>query len=129
MRKVLCRKDDVQPGKMIEATLDKFPLVVCRTKDDQYYAFLNRCIHQGAPMSKGKLCGAPAPTEKVGEYRFEKEGEILRCPWHGREFDVKNGGRMLADPRCRLRSFDVVVEGDEVVAYKQTSAEKGEMAT
>jgi nitrite reductase/ring-hydroxylating ferredoxin subunit len=129
MRQVVCRKDDIQLGNMIEATLDRLSLVVCRTKDDRYYAFLNRCIHQGAPLSKGKLCGAPAPTETVGEYRFEKEGEILRCPWHGREFDVKNEGRMLADPRCKLRSFSVAVEGDEVVVYKATSMEKGRMAT
>jgi nitrite reductase/ring-hydroxylating ferredoxin subunit len=118
MGEVVCRKSDLNAGEMMEASFGRHSIVVCRSSDDKYYAFLNRCIHQGAPMAKGKLCGAPEPTDKVGEYNFIKEGEILRCPWHGREFDIKNNGCMLADSRYKLRQFKVSVEGDKVIVSK-----------
>lgn len=118
MKQVVCKKDAIRPGQLMEVMFNRLPVVVCRTLDDQFYAFSNRCVHQGAPMSKGSLCGTSAPTETLGEYNYVKEGEILRCPWHGREFDVKNEGRMLADEKCRLGKFQVSVEGDEIIIYK-----------
>jgi nitrite reductase/ring-hydroxylating ferredoxin subunit len=118
MYEIVCKEYELKPGEMKEATLGRIPIVICRTPDGELYAFFNRCIHQGAPMSKGKLCGAPAPTDIVGEYRFIQEGEILRCPWHGREFDVKNEGRMLASPECKLPHYKVTIVGDDVVVHK-----------
>ncbi|WP_202080867.1 Rieske (2Fe-2S) protein [Caldalkalibacillus salinus] len=117
-REVVCHQDDLQPGQMLEYTFGRHPVVVCRAEDGRFFAFLNRCIHQGAPLSKGKLCGATAPTSNIGEYRFEKEGDILRCPWHGREFDIKNSGCMLAQPKYKLKSFKVTVEDEHVVIYR-----------
>lgn len=118
MREIVCKKNDIDPGKMKSATLGPIPIVVCRTQDGEYYAFANKCLHQGAPLSKGLLCGAAAPTAIHGEYQYEKEGEILRCPWHGREYDIKNGGCMLVNPKRRLRSFQVSIEDDNVVVSK-----------
>jgi nitrite reductase/ring-hydroxylating ferredoxin subunit len=118
MKQIVCKKDELLPGGMIEATLGRVSIVVCRTTDGNFYAFANRCIHQGAPMSKGKICGAPAPTDTPGQYHYVREGEILRCPWHGREYDIKDGGRMLADPSLQLRDFKVWVEGDEVLVQR-----------
>jgi nitrite reductase/ring-hydroxylating ferredoxin subunit len=115
MGEVVCQKYDLKPGEMMEATCGRHSVVLCRSLDGEFYAFLNRCIHQGAPLAKGKLCGAPEPTDQVGEYNFIKDGEILRCPWHGREFDIKNNGCMLADSKYKLRQFKVTVEGEEVI--------------
>ena len=118
MRQVVCKKDEIAPGEMRESTLGRASIVLCRTADGEFYAFTNRCIHQGAPLVKGKLCGAPEPTDNVGEYKFSREGEILRCPWHGREFDTKNGGRSLANPKFKLKEYKVEIEEDNVVVYK-----------
>ncbi|MFD1676489.1 Rieske (2Fe-2S) protein [Alicyclobacillus fodiniaquatilis] len=118
MRHVICKVDALQPGEIKEAMLGRISIVICRTPDGEYYALSNRCVHQGAPMAKGKLCGATAPTDTPGEYRYVREGEILRCPWHGREYDVLRGGRMLADDTRCLPSFNVVVEGEEVVVHR-----------
>ncbi|WP_240511958.1 Rieske (2Fe-2S) protein [Paludifilum halophilum] len=118
MKQAVCKKNDLRPGGMMKATLGRMPIVVCRTLDGGFYAFSNQCIHQGAPMSEGVVCGASAPTDQPGEYRYVKEGEILRCPWHGREYDIKNEGRMLSDPNRRLPGFKVAIEGDDVVVSK-----------
>jgi nitrite reductase/ring-hydroxylating ferredoxin subunit len=118
MREVACKTEDLQPGNIMETTLGRTPIVLCRTLDGTFHAYSNKCIHQGAPLSKGKLCGAAAPTDTHGEYCYIKEGEILRCPWHGREFDIKDEGRMLADPNRRLPGFKVSVEGQDVIVSK-----------
>jgi nitrite reductase/ring-hydroxylating ferredoxin subunit len=118
MRQVVGKKGEIKPGEMMESSLGKLSIVVCRTLDGEFYAFANKCIHQGASLAKGKLCGTSAQTDTVGEYNYCHEGEILRCPWHGREFDVKNEGRMLADPETKLPSFKVDLEGDDIVVSK-----------
>lgn len=47
--------------------------------DGQYHAMDNRCPHQGGPLGEGSI-------EKG------KNGEcLLRCPWHGWDFDPKTG--------------------------------------
>lgn len=117
MKQVVCKKDELSPGQMMSARFGRIEIVVCRTPDGSYYAYANTCLHQGAPMSAGALCGTTAFTNRHGEYRYCREGEILRCPWHGREYDVTNQGRLLAEPNRRLRSFTVQVEGDDVVVY------------
>ncbi|WP_216626003.1 Rieske (2Fe-2S) protein [Paenibacillus plantarum] len=49
----------------------------------------------------------------VYEYELGCEGRILRCPWHGWEFDLTNG-KHLADPNVKLRGFEVLVEVGEL---------------
>jgi thiamine pyrophosphate-dependent acetolactate synthase large subunit-like protein/nitrite reductase/ring-hydroxylating ferredoxin subunit len=47
--------------------------------DGEYHAMENRCPHQGGPLGEGSI-------EKG------KHGEcVLRCPWHGWDFDPKTG--------------------------------------
>lgn len=46
----------------------------------------------------------------------EREGEILKCPWHSYEFDLRTG-RALFDPRLRVKTYSVQQEGDEIVIY------------
>ncbi len=48
---------------------------------------------------------------------MDRDGEILRCPWHNRAFDTTDGS-CLADARPRVKTCpvsEVSVEGDDVV--------------
>ncbi len=47
------------------------------------------------------------------QYVYGREGEILRCAWHGWEFEIETG-RSLVDPRVRARTYAVEVEDGEV---------------
>ena len=67
----------------------------------KFYAWRNACPHYGAPVCKGKMTGTRLPSG-VYEYRLGRENEILRCPWHGWEFDLITGEH-LADPATKLR--------------------------
>ena len=50
---------------------------------------------------------------KPGEYIWAREGEILRCPWHGWEFDITTGRSIFNPHRMRVRTYEVTVEPDE----------------
>jgi len=64
-------------------------------------AYRNACPHAGAPVCVGRISGTSLPS-KVYEYLYGKEGFILRCPWHGWEFDLRTGEHVV-DPQIRLK--------------------------
>jgi nitrite reductase (NADH) small subunit len=74
-----------------------------------YFALRNRCPHQGAPLCRGSLKGTALPS-LPGEYLWAREGEILRCPWHGWEFDVTTGRSICNPHRVRVRAYEVTVD-------------------
>lgn len=82
----------------------------------KYYAYRNSCPHQGGPTVEGAILGntecevLPNGNRK----RFvSKDHQNIVCPWHGVEFDLETGV-CKADRRMRLRSFQVIVDGDLV---------------
>ena len=75
----------------------------------EYFALLNRCPHQGGNLCEGKLIGLLESPEP-GRYRYTRSGEILRCPWHGWEFDVRTGQSYCDPERIRTKRYDVAVE-------------------
>jgi nitrite reductase/ring-hydroxylating ferredoxin subunit len=81
----------------------------------EFFALRNRCPHQGAPLCEGKL-GSTITSTTPGHYEVSRSGEILRCPWHGWEFDVRNGQSGFDPKRVKVRSYPVAVESGEVLA-------------
>ena len=91
----------------------------------QFYALRNRCPHQAAPLCLGAIKGMPLPG-KPGEYIWAREGEILRCPWHGWEFDITTGRSIFNPHRTRVKTYEVTVEPeDESVETYAVSVEDG----
>jgi 3-phenylpropionate/trans-cinnamate dioxygenase ferredoxin subunit len=83
---------------------------------DAYVAIRNACPHEGAPLCEGVLSGAltsPFP----GVYRYERRGQILRCPWHQWEFDVRTGRSWVDPERLRVRSYRVTTNDAHVVVH------------
>ncbi len=74
-------------------------------------AVLNICPHAFAPICLGQVSGTTLPSP-AGEFIWGREGEILRCPWHGWEFDLLSG-QCLTDRR-RLKRFPVVIRADGI---------------
>lgn len=61
----------------------------------------------------GKMVGRVSPSgELLSEY-VSNDNLVIACPWHGVEYDIKTG-ECDATSELRLRSFPVVVEGQEV---------------
>jgi 3-phenylpropionate/trans-cinnamate dioxygenase ferredoxin subunit len=77
--------------------------------DGEFFALLNRCPHEGGPLCSGTVTGLRQSTTP-GEYRYSRPGEILRCPWHGWEFDIKTGQSWFDPAGTRVRPYPVRVE-------------------
>jgi 3-phenylpropionate/trans-cinnamate dioxygenase ferredoxin subunit len=88
----------------------------------QFYALRNRCPHQAAPLCLGAIKGMAMPSQP-GEYLWAREGEIIRCPWHGWEFDITSGRSIFNPHRVRVAAYKVTVEAadaEQVETYPVT---------
>lgn len=79
--------------------------------NNEFYAVRNRCPHKGAPLCRGMIKGLVVGD--VYQFEVEREGEILKCPWHGWEFDLKTGGSIFNPHKMRVKSYEVSVESVE----------------
>lgn len=76
------------------------------------YALNNRCPHRAGALCEGPITGTSLPTDRF-EYIYGRDGCILRCAWHGWEFEIESG-TCLGDPRFRAKMYDVVVQANEI---------------
>jgi len=87
---------DIPPGtgKVIEVNGKPIAVFNC---DGTFYAIDNTCKHRGGPLGEGMLAGT-----------------TVTCPWHGWEYDVASGACTM-DPSVKLQTFDVTVQGQDVL--------------
>lgn len=103
-----CRVSDIPAGGRVIVDVEGISIGIFEV-DGSYHALLNRCPHAGAPLCRGRVTGrfeADAP----GQVRLLDEGHVLRCPWHGWEFEIPTGRSLFNPHRVRARSFPVSVE-------------------
>jgi nitrite reductase/ring-hydroxylating ferredoxin subunit len=105
---VVAAAKDLPPGTRKLVDVAGRTIVVFNIRGE-FFALLNRCPHQGGNLCEGKLIGLLESPEP-GDYRYTRTGEILRCPWHGWEFDVRTGQSYCEPDRIRTKRYDVAVE-------------------
>lgn len=71
--KVLDNKSQLQEGRVMTVTADHKGICLTNYKN-KYSALDNKCPHQGGPLGEGSI-----------------ENGLLRCPWHGWDFDPCTG--------------------------------------
>ncbi len=112
---------DFPPGSRRSIDIDGRPIVLFNV-DGAFFALLDRCPHQGGPLSRGDQMGL-VELREPGEYRYCRRGQIIRCPWHHWEFDLATGRSHVDPDRTRVRSYvagvapgRVLADGEELVA-------------
>ncbi|MHA6803713.1 Rieske (2Fe-2S) protein [Salinifilum ghardaiensis] len=113
-RHVVCSVEELPPGQRLIVELGGRSVGVFNV-DGRYYALHNGCPHKGGALCEGPICGTTLPTEDR-EFTYGRDGQIVRCAWHGWEFDITTG-RALADPRVRARTYPTTVEDGHVVVF------------
>lgn len=99
--------DELPEGRVKSATCAN--LTLCMTHfDGQYAALANECPHQGGPLGEGSI-----------------ENGLLRCPWHGWDFDPLTGKAPGFDDG--VATFPVEVRDDGV--YVSLSEERTHVRT
>ena len=89
---------DIPEGKGRAFKAGRTTVAVFRA-NGKVFAINNRCVHKGASMCEGDLTDG---------------GKVVRCPWHNWSFDLASGQHRL-DPNERLRTYEVRLEGDQVI--------------
>ncbi len=66
-------------------------------RPEGWYAIEGTCTHRGGPLAEGDV-----------------EDHTVTCPWHGGQFNIRNGNLVGPPPTRPVRAFPVVVEGEDV---------------
>lgn len=64
---------EIREGELHAVEADGERLLLTRV-GGQVHAVVNRCPHMGMKMTRGEICDG-----------------VLKCPWHGSQFDVRTG--------------------------------------
>src|SRR5205085_7983354 len=103
-----CALPILPPGTRKFLTIDERPIAIFNIKGE-FFGLLNRCPHQGAALCEGPLIGL-AQSSDPGAIEYTRAGEIIRCPWHGWEFDIRTGQSYCDPKRFRAKAYPVNVE-------------------
>tara|TARA_B100001123_G_C14507295_1_gene708794 strand:- start:227 stop:541 length:315 start_codon:yes stop_codon:yes gene_type:complete len=89
--------DDIQDGDMISAEIEDSKVIIAQL-DGELYAFDEECTHSGCGLSDGDL-----------------DDNIIQCPCHGAEFDIRTG-EVISPPAVEpLKIYQVRVDGDDIL--------------
>jgi phenylpropionate dioxygenase-like ring-hydroxylating dioxygenase large terminal subunit len=88
---------EVVTGTPLARRILNQPVALFRTASGAVAALEDRCIHRGMPLAEGGEC----------------EGEIIRCPYHGLEYDgtgacTKIPGQDAVPAAAAIRSYPIV---------------------
>jgi nitrite reductase (NADH) small subunit len=91
----VARVADLPPGSGREVVAGD-RIVALYNVAGEFFALDGVCPHQGGPLGKGNL-----------------QGCIVTCPWHGWQFDVRDGQFQLSKSIVQPK-FNVRIVGDDI---------------
>jgi len=106
-RFIVCQTTELPPGEKRIVDVAGRSIGVYNV-GGEFLAIRNRCPHQGGPLCEGVTLGELA-SDGPGDYRHSRAGEIVRCPWHAWEFDLRTGASWFDPVRRRVRAYEVDV--------------------
>lgn len=107
-RYVVAPAADVPPGERLVAEVAGRKVVIFNL-GGEFFGLFNRCPHQGGDLCRGRTTGLVEAGAEPGQYAYSRRGEILRCPWHGWEFDIRTGKSRAEPDRIRAKRYEVEV--------------------
>lgn len=105
----VCATSELAKGELKTAKVGRATVVLTRLGNGELRAISGRCPHHGAALEFGCLTGR-AYSDTRETIATDRPGEILRCPWHGFEFDLVSGEPLVPSPAgrtMRLRFYTV----------------------
>lgn len=111
LKYVVCKLEELPEGMVRTAELRGRKICIINS-GGEFFAMSSRCPHEGADLSYGRL-GSLVKSTGAGHYERVRAGEVLRCPWHGWEFDVRTGQSWCRPRTVKTKAFDVVCANGE----------------
>jgi len=88
---------DVPEHGVLRVDAAGIPLLLARTADGSVCAVSAICTHRGAPLDEG-----------------ERDGDAIRCPWHGSRFALRDGAVVDGPATFPLASWRARIVDDSV---------------
>jgi 3-phenylpropionate/trans-cinnamate dioxygenase ferredoxin subunit len=115
---VVGRSEEMPPGTRRHVEVDGRGVAVFNV-EGAFFALRDVCPHQGARLSDGTVLGWVGPAAP-GCYEYDPDRKLVRCPWHGWEYELATGKSWYDPSGDRIRSYDVSVEkGTELVGERR----------
>lgn len=120
-RTYLCRTSEIPAGQKRVFDVGR-RRVICVNFNGRFLAVQAVCPHRGADLAFGDVCGTMLESEPHS-YVYGKHDQLIRCPWHGWQFDIETG-RSVFDDRTRIATYPtevmdgavyIVIAGDKTV--------------
>ena len=107
-RHVVAAVSEVAPGASKLVTVKGREIALFNV-DGKYFAFFNRCPHAGASLCNGRVVRR-VDSHEPGTYHLATDHTMLRCPWHGWQFDIATGQAWCDPETIKVRNYPVAVE-------------------
>jgi len=90
----LAKIDEIPTGSGKQFLVEGLPIAVFNV-EGRFYAIDDTCTHAEFSLSEGTL-----------------EGDVVTCPGHGAQFDLKSGDALTLPAVTGVRTYPVKIEGD-----------------
>jgi nitrite reductase (NADH) small subunit len=116
---VVMAADDLAEGE--RTTVEAFGThIALFNLGGEIVAMDNACPHHGGPLCHGRVAGTWLPSEPQ-VFRWGMDKKVLSCPWHGWEFDLRDG-TAISDANVRLSMYTARLENGHIVLYDRKPA-------
>ena len=105
---IVATVDEIPPGSRKVVEVARRSVGVFNVKG-KYYAIRNQCPHAGGPLCEGTISGL-VTSNSPGTYDYLMRDEIIRCPWHGWEFEIATGQSYVDPAKTKVRAYVATVE-------------------
>jgi nitrite reductase/ring-hydroxylating ferredoxin subunit len=109
--------DQFPPGTQRRVQVGRRAIAVFNV-DGEFHALRDVCPHKGAALSAGTVVRS-VTADQPGCYAYDASRVLVRCPWHGWEFDLVTGQSWCDPVRQRTRPYPVSIEPGSALAVLQ----------
>ena len=92
----LCATIDISLGEMRQFDLKEKEVLVVNL-NGELYCLEGRCSHAGAPLYEGTF-----------------DGDVLTCPWHYSQFNIKDGSVLRGPAEKPLHLYMTEIRNDQL---------------
>ena len=93
----VARTEEIPEGKLRGFEIGHHRFVVAHTESG-FYAVIDECSHDSAPISDGRI-----------------RGEHIMCTRHGARFDLKTGAVAAPPAVAPIDTYELKVDGDDIL--------------
>lgn len=93
----VAKTGDIPPGYIVSVEVEGEGIVICNV-DGEFFAIADECTHAGGQLVEGEL-----------------EGDIIECPRHGAQFNVRTGAVVEPPAKEPVDTYRVEVRGDTIL--------------